>query len=449
MKIGVIGPSITVNIIKNVAQRELPDVQFVYHCSEFYEQAGEMAAAFQAQREVDAILFTGPTNFAYARKRVSPTIPWSYLPHSRTAALQALLEAMAVHGSDLKAISVDRYEPELMRQVLEGAGIQGTKILRAPCDFEEPGYEKKLQEFHRGCYLRGEVSACFTSMEHIMEPLVAEGIPCVRIYPAEEIVQEQVYHLQILDLSARENQGKLAVIAIRFDYTFDSEQDLFIREWEKMQYQNEFREQVYAAAQRMEAAVFGDGLNHFFILTTRSMLMNAFLKSKEHWKLLRFGQRSPEFRVWMGIGIGSAMLVAKSRATMALNHAVGEHSGTSFLADGEDQSLTPLDTGAPPPQEQAAEFFARKIQVSTETLGKIRQCLRTQGDTLTSDQLARGMGITERSVNRIIARLEEAGCVTVVGKHSAGKGRPARVMKIALPESLRWDEMENPFSRGE
>ena len=91
MKIGVIGPSITVNIIKNVAQRELPDVQFVYHCSEFYEQAGEMAAAFQAQREVDAILFTGPTNFAYARKRVSPTIPWSYLPHSRTAALQALL----------------------------------------------------------------------------------------------------------------------------------------------------------------------------------------------------------------------------------------------------------------------------------------------------------------------------------------------------------------------
>lgn len=448
MKIGVIGPSITVNIIKNVAQRDLPDVQFVYHCSEFYEQAGEMAAAFQAQREVDAILFTGPTNFAYARKRVSPTIPWSYLPHSRTAALQALLEAMAVHGSDLKAISVDRYEPELMRQVLERAGIQGTQILRAPCDFEEPGYEKKLQEFHRGCYLRGEVSACFTSMEHIMEPLVAEGIPCVRIYPAEEIVQEQVYHLQILDLSARENQGKLAVIAIRFDYTFDSEQDLFIREWEKMQYQNEFREQVYAAAQRMEAAVFGDGLDHFFILTTRSMLMNAFLKSKEHWKLLRFGQRSPEFRVWMGIGIGSAMLVAKSRATMALNHAVKEHSGTSFLAEGEDQSLTPLDTGAPP-QEQAAEFFARKIQVSMDTLDKIRQCLRSHGDTLTSDQLAQGMGITTRSVNRIISRLEEAGCVTVVGKHSTGKGRPARVMKIALPESLRWDEMENPFFRGE
>ena len=151
----------------------------------------------------------------------------------------------------------------------------------------------------------------------------------------------------------------------------------------------------------------------------------------------------------MGIGIGSAMLVAKSRATMALNHAVKEHSGTSFLAESEDRALTPLDTGAVPAPDQAAAFFARKIQVSTDTLDKIRRCLRSQGDTLTADQLARGMGITIRSVNRIVSRLEEAGCVTVVGRHSTGKGRPARVMKIALPESLRWDEMENPFSRGE
>ncbi|WP_295586340.1 helix-turn-helix domain-containing protein [uncultured Oscillibacter sp.] len=449
MKIGVIGPSITVNIIKNVAQRDLSDVQFIYHCSEFYEQSAEMAAAFQADREVDAILFTGPTNFAYARKRVAPTIPWSYLPHSRTAALQALLEAVAVHGSDLKAISLDRYEPPLMRQVLERAGIHNSEILLAPYDFEEPGYEKKLQDFHRGCYLRGEVSACFTSMEHIMEPLVAEGIPCVRIYPAEEIVQEQVYHLQVLNLSARENQGKLAVIAIHFDYTFDSEQDLFIREWEKVQYQNEFRERVYTAAQRMEAAVFGEGLNHFFIVTTRSMLMNAFLKNKEHWKLLQFGQRSAEFQVWMGIGIGNTMLESKSRAAMALNHAVREHSGTSFLMEEEGCALTPLDTTPAPQPEQAAAFFARKIQVSMDTLSKIRQCLRTKGDTLTSDELAQAMGITARSVNRIITRLEEEGCVTVVGRRSTGKGRPARVMKITLPDSLCWEERENPFFRTE
>lgn len=42
------------------------------------------------------------------------------------------------------------------------------------------------------------------------------------------------------------------------------------------------------------------------------------------------------------------------------------------------------------------------------------------------------MDITTRSVNRIVAILEEAGCVTTAGKRSGKKGRPARIMKITL-----------------
>lgn len=437
MKIGVIGPETTAQVLRRVVERDLPDVQMIYHCSEFYEESAELAAAFQAEREVDAILFTGPTNFAYARKRLAPTIPWSYLPHSRTAALQAFLEAIAVFHSDLKSISVDRYDPMLLRQVLEDAGIHGTDILRAPANAEDAGFEKRLQDYHRECFQKGLVSACFTSMEHIMEPLRAEGIPCVRIYPAEEVVQEQIYHLQILDISARENQGRLAVIAIHFDYTFDNEQDLFIREWEKMQYQNEFKEKIYAAAQRMEAAVFDSGLDHFFIITTRSMLMNVFLKNREHWKLLQFGQRSPEYQVWIGMGIGNSMLEAKSRAAMALNHSIADRSGSSYLVEDEHQITGPLEYSETGPAERSADFFARRVQVGGDTLEKLSRVLHQQGDTLTSDELAQAMGITARSVNRIVARLEQEGCVTIVGKRSTGKGRPARVMKITLPESFQ------------
>ncbi|WP_455580984.1 winged helix-turn-helix transcriptional regulator [Dysosmobacter sp.] len=447
MKIGVIGPEITANVIKRVSERELPDVQFVYRCSEFYEESAELADAYQKERDVDAILFTGPTNFAYARKRLTPTIPWSYLPHSRTAALQAFLEAIAVHSSNLKAISVDRYDPNLLQQVLEGVGIHGTAIFRAPYDFEEPGFEKKLLDFHRRCYQSGQVSACFTSMEHIMEPLRVEGIPCVRIYPAEEVVQEQVYHLQILNISARENQGKLAVIVIHFDYIFDEEEDLFIREWEKMKYQNEFKEQVYAAAQRMEAAVFGSGLDQFFIATSRNMLMNGFLKKYEHWKLLQFGQRSPAFRVWLGIGIGNTMLEAKSRAHMALNHSMADRPGSSYLAEDEHQATRLQAAGSEGSAEHSASYFARKIQVGIDTLEKIDRVLREYGDTVTSDELSERLGITPRSVNRILSRLEEEGCVTLVGKRSTGKGRPARVMRLTLPESLRREEDLSPRSR--
>lgn len=55
---------------------------------------------------------------------------------------------------------------------------------------------------------------------------------------------------------------------------------------------------------------------------------------------------------------------------------------------------------------------------------------------ITAAALAERMGITERSVNRIIALLEDNGCVSIVGKVTTGKGRPARSMKITLPDYI-------------
>ena len=440
MKIGVIGPEITVNVIRKVAEKDLPDIQFAYRCSEFFEQSADFAALFQSEKDVDAILFTGPTNYAYARKRLVPTIPWGYLPHNRTSALQAFLEATSIYNSDLKAISVDRYDSELMRNVLESGGIHDTKIIRAPFDFEEPGFEKKLQDFHRECYLSGEVSVCFTSMEHIYEPLRAEGIPCIRIYPSEEVVHEQVYHLQILDISAKENQGKHAIIGIKFDYIFDDIQDLPAREWEKVQYQNEFKERVYAVAQRLEAAVFYEGYDHYFITTSRHMLMNNFLKNGEHSRFLQLARRSPSYKVWIGIGIGTTMLEAKSRASMALNQSRADQAGGFYLVESENQTIEVLPMKEVSSLDQTLAFFAKKVQISTDTLTKIQRVIRKHGDTMTSEELSAYLNITSRSVNRIIARLEEEGCVTIVGRRSTGKGRPARVMKLALPELFTPEE---------
>lgn len=436
LKIGVIGPSTTVNFIKQVAERDIPDVQFVYSCWEYYEESDRLAIGLQSDSSIDAILFSGPTNYNYALRRVTPTIPWGHLPHSRTAALQAFLEAQSLYGSDLKAISVDRYSPQLLRGTLNSCGIQGTKFYQAPFSPEEQGYELKLQQFHRDCYRKGLVTACFTSMEHVREPLLAEGIPCIRTYPAEEIIREQIYLLQLRNFSARENSGKLAVIAIHFDYVFDEEQDLAIREWEKMRYQNDFAERVYSLAQRMEAAVFHIGLDFFFLTTTRNMLTNVFLKNGGHSELVEFGRRAPEYKIWVGVGVGSTMLEAKSRANMALNRSTVDHAGTSYLVEEEIQELEMPEANGTASPKLNASYFARRIGVSLETLVHLRQVLDQEGDTVTSEELARRLHITVRSANRIIALLEAAGCITAVGKRSSGKGRPARVMKIMLPDGL-------------
>ena len=435
MKIGIIGPGTTVKVIKTVVERDIPDIQLAYACTEFFEESGKLASKFQNDGTVDAILFSGPTNYNYALRRTSPVMPWGYLPHSRTAALQALLTAQSLYGSDLKAISVDRYDPQLLRATLDACSIQDSAIYQAPYDPEDLDFEHKLLEFHRDCYRRKLVSACFTSMEHIQAPLLAEGIPCIRTYPADEVIREQIYHLQLRNFSARGTMGKMAVIAIRFDYIFEDEKNLLTWEWEKMQYQNISQERIHALAQRMEAAVFHIGMGDFFVVTSRNMLMNIFLKNGEHSKLLQFGRRSPEYRVWVGIGMGNTMLEAKSRASMALNRSIADRAGNSYLLEDDNHGLEKLDAGDVPPAELSTGYIARRIGISAETLDRLYYGLGQVGNTpITSEELAFRMGITIRSANRIVALLEDAGYVTTVGKRSIGKGRPARVIKITLPD---------------
>ena len=93
------------------------------------------------------------------------------------------------------------------------------------------------------------------------------------------------------------------------------------------------------------------------------------------------------------------------------------------------------------------ERVAQRTRLGMSTLRRMAQVLRQTEGSVTSEQLARRLGITSRSVNRIVARLEEAGCVTTVGKQTMGKGRPARVMKILLPEGIL-EEAEQPDSTG-
>lgn len=432
MKIGVIGSHATVNVIRKVVERTRPDMQFIYRCSDYYEQSADAAKELQ-KTDIQGLLFSGPTNYNYSKKRVEQTVPWAYIPHNYATILQALMQAIVQYQCDLTRISVDVYEPELFRKALFQVGITDAHVA-APSLYspEQENFEAQLLAFHKQCYENKTASVCFTNMEHIYQPLRDAGIPAIRISTVEDVVLEQIYRLQILNLSTQENHGRMAAVQIYFDYSFDDEHNLSIREWEKMKYQNQMKEQIFEIAQRMDAASFDEGGSHFHIFTTKNTLMNVFLKKGEHLKLLRYAQISPRYRIWIGMGIGNTPLEAKSRAAMALNHAIADQSGSYYLAESENQVTAPMEYVEP---QNIDTYFAQKLHISDMSFLKLCEILKNYGESITSAELAKHLEITERSANRIIARLEKEGCVTMIGKRSEGKGRPARVMKIVLPFS--------------
>lgn len=436
MNLGVIGPKTSVDIISKVARRDIPDVQLTIRTIEFYEYSWKLADQLQKSGSVDAILFSGPANYRHSLNRLKPTIPWRYIPHSRVTLMSALLKAIIQYHSDLNGLSLDSYEPELVSQVLAHIGHSNTQLYTPPFTPEDLNYEKKCRDFHRDCYNKGLVSICFTGVEHVQAPLLEENIPCIRFLPADELIREQIYHLRISVLSIRENKGHIAVIALQFNPKITSEGDLSLQEWQLMKLENHWHEIVSATAQQINAAVFFEGRSSVYFVTTRKMVMDVFLKDTICQQIFSPGNPNAAYRTWMGIGIGSTTLIAKSRARRAMAQAKRSQSGTTYLAL-DDTSVTKISyapaTGNP---NQDLLYFSQKVHVSTQILQRLITIIKKEGPDMTSKELASYLGITIRSTDRIISHLYDAGCISIAGKTTTGKGRPARLLHILIPDRL-------------
>lgn len=241
----------------------------------------------------------------------------------------------------------------------------------------------------------------------------------------------KIYNMQLQHQDSSTSEGNYAVIAIHYNYIFDNEKDPSIREWEKLRYQHEIREFVYTIAHKLQAAVFSDEIVPLFIVTSKNMLDQVFLKQQDHIKLLQFGQQLQRFRVCLGIGIGNNMLEAKSHATMALNHAFKDVDIRAYIARNNTNEATPAIN--PENLEQIQfKILAEHCGFTIATLQKLETALLQTGNPTTAEALAQAMSMNVRSINRILSKLEDVGCVNIVSKQGFGRGRPKRIMKILL-----------------
>lgn len=247
-----------------------------------------------------------------------------------------------------------------------------------------------------------------------------------------ELSREQVVFPQLNQLMHENLEGKYAIIAIYYNYIFDNENDLALREWDKLHYQNQIKEYIYTIAHKLQAAVFIDDMVSFFIVTSREMLDAIFFKQQEHIKLLQFGQQLDIFRVFIGIGLGNNMLEAKSRSTMALNNAIQDVETRAYIADNEGKAVVAAIADSINKTNTLQEI-AKQCGLSVNTLQNIKKALVQTSNPVTAEKLTLVTGLKIRSINRILSKLEDVDCATVVAKETNGKGRPARVIKITLP----------------
>ena len=432
MIIAVIGSAPALSAVEFIMKEYKTDFKLRYYTVKLFEDSAVIAEKVQREGLADALLFSGPTNYNYTRSKVKETIPWGCIPHTKSSIYQGIAEAgVRYNTDDFDCISVDSYEPDLFRNALEGLGIRDMDSIYPSRHFSEQEYEKGLLEFHRTQHRKNPRTICFTNMEHIHEPLVEEGIPCIRLRPSEESIREQLSALRLRSLSVKESRGVFAVIAVRYSFEFDSEQDITLREWMKMEYMNAVRKRCYETAQRLDAAVFQQGVDMFILTTARDTLINVFIKGGEYMKLMNYNTASKDFNMWMGIGTGHTMVEAYSHAAISLNKALKDYSGGIVMTDTDNPVPVEIEIPSYEDSDAALLAIAHRTHINLHTLQKIRN-LQEEQKNLTSQMIAKALDMNIRNVNRIVAKMDEGGYVVIVGKQSTGKGRPERVFKFSF-----------------
>lgn len=435
MKVGVIGPNQLVNKIIQVIKQEFPQIEPV---SYLYTDFTDTSKIVQYnQPSLDALLFAGKTPFTLANKLIRPTIPWEYIPRSGSSLLRVLLQAKVTTNYDISNVSFDTYNLDLLHEVYGEIGIpeNNLRIYAAEEFLTQADYQAYLCTFHTNNHIYNHVSCCITAFGGAYQYLKTKNIPCLMIEPTKNIIRETLNKLQLKYLFQVSQQSQLVALSIQIDTP--SEHSLL----EENEYQGvidrmKVSEQVYLYAQRIQAAVIETGSRNYLLFSTRQLLENE-TNDLKNLELLRNVSDNTSSTVSIGIGYGKTVKEVKNGSHLGMTRASKRGGNLAYVVYDGKKIIGPIK-GLAQTKEPARiidEKFLRiseKVGVSINTVYKIYCIVEQHGQSgITAKELATLLGVTARTVNRLIEKFEASGFIKTIGKRVIdGAGRPSRVFRF-------------------
>jgi hypothetical protein len=438
MKVGVVGPAGLVNKINRIIKAEFPDIEPVNCIYKIYTETPTIIK--YQQPHLDAILFAGTTPFNLAKNTIKSTIPWECVPRNGSSLLRVLLEAVLVKKLEIYNVSFDTYNLRALYEAYEEIGIRKERLhlLLADQQDEETNYLERVLTFHLGNFTHNKVTCCITALESVFEKLSRQGIPCLMIEPTANIIRETLKKL-ILGYNIQVSQHS-QLVALRVQVDEPSEYSLLSED----EYQNiidkmQISKQVYLFAQKIQAAVIEVGLKEYLLFSTRQSLESE-THGLESISLLSAVKNHSASTISLGIGFGVTAKEAKHNAGIAMTRASKTGGDMAFIVSDGKNIVGPIKEGEPDGGKRlskvAKEYLriSEQIGVSINTIFRLRSIVEQYGQNIfTAAELATLFGVTLRSMNRLIEKLEGGGYCSIVGKKAVSKaGRPRRLIQLNI-----------------
>ena len=435
MRIGIIGPSGSVQTV--LAEAATADLPVVCVPLVYQGYTDSLRLVEESRDIVDAFLFTGASPYYYSLESMLPGDQWAFLPRSVNSLLCAMLKAVYTEGDDIRRISMDSYDEELLRLAYAEIGLAKKDVVILSKAFQPsmPDYVANLVDFHLDNFRNRRVDFCLTGLQGVFDGVRAAKQPVTKVFATSEIIVRELQKMYLQHKPENGGGNRCAVLSVQV--VFSRERSLYGKS-DLQFYRNKAKamDEVYAFAQSIGASVEAEGSESCRLYAMEHHLDSA-SKQYSELSLLRELQKLDEV-VFVAIGVGTGQLHAEAKynADLGRERALNARRSCFFIVHDKHRITGPFVDVARRRQNIVVDKGLNKVSEKTgiglNKLHQIERVLRLNGlETVTASELANLCNLSLCTVNRLLAKLEKNGFARVVGKKTSHPlGRPSRLLQL-------------------
>ena len=421
MKIAIIGAPDSVKKVYSILSSAYSEINFVTRST---EKIDDMINFIQdIEESVDGFYLTGIGVYSALNEKTNITKPVVYTKRGITGIMKSFWEFQRDNcgTSILKnmKIGIDVIDEKDFLETLEEFDIEIKSYYLQKYDYQKTEAEY-LKEYIRKI-TSGEVNCIFTAFGYIYSALKEKNIPVYRVQATNgEIRKEFKNLLNRIKMSKAEN-SKISVEIIKILKSEGISNNILS---DKLQFEKE----LLSYSQMVDGNIQTLGSDEYLILSNKGLLnapenINTILSIIKNYSY-------KGLHISIEIGEGNTIFLSEKNARTALKISISNGNDSIFFSDGSEVKGPLMEK-----REILYKNFSDKrileisknTGVSTLYLEKIKSVIKKQDkNSFTSAELAEFLNISERSTNRIIKKIIEAGYASVEFENSFGAGRPRK-----------------------
>lgn len=427
-KIGVVGPSKSVERILEVA-KEFPDnlsfVPFIYHTAT--ETTDIMKEHYDA---FDYFLFSGPIPYEIAKLTIQNTDKLFYIHLLETGFYKALLQLIVSTNNAIRCVSIDILNTSNVVDIsLDQLSVPLKEMIVKTFDAQINYYE--LYEHHLRLYQENKVDAVLTCYPEVMELLKKDKIPVEWISTTKLATKQVIKSIEQKAQISYFKRTQIGVCMIDVDTTMYEEQS------EQLSYDFQFttlkmNEGLLTLSRDMNGSFFEIGDGKYMIFSSRGEILDHLVFLNETISRLK---KSWKREIIVGIGFGDSALKAEVNARKAIYKSELENKHI-VLIDNEDEMIqVPLEyihTTSTISDDTQLFHLLKDKNISIQAFERVRDIIHMKKwHQFTSNDIALELNMSNRNAQRLLQSFKEAEIIEQIGEEKVSKkGRPRKLYQM-------------------